>query len=183
MSISKRKIATISSAIISAVLLCISSYLVGAYGLIKSDHTAEILDAISVDIRPKEIDAIKIEEGINVERIKAGLPSLAHNDALTKSACMKLDHMVANNYWAHVSPSGVQPWYWFSQAGYRYVNAGENLAYGTYTVSSMVSAWMNSPKHKDNILGNYTQQGVCSKVVKYMNIYTILAVNHFGTPY
>lgn len=131
----------------------------------------------------RALDGLKIESLINKEREKAGLPLLAHADKLAQSACSKLDDMVAKDYWAHIAPDGTDPWYWIKSTGYEYFNAGENLAYGFNSEAEMVAGWMTSPTHKANILGNFTEQGVCTKAVKYRGSDTTLpAVSHFGTP-
>jgi uncharacterized protein YkwD len=37
---------------------------------------------------------------------------------------------------------------------------GENIAYNYSTPQAAVNAWLNSPSHKDNIVGNYTHFGI-----------------------
>ena len=37
---------------------------------------------------------------------------------------------------------------------------GENIAYNYQTAESVMSAWLNSPAHKDNIKGNFTHLGI-----------------------
>jgi hypothetical protein len=95
----------------------------------------------------------------NNQRIAAGLGSLALNAKLNQAAQSKANDMVARDYWSHNTPDGATPWTFFSAAGYSYANAGENLAYGFDTSDSTVTAWMNSPEHKANILGSYTEVG------------------------
>lgn len=92
--------------------------------------------------------------GTNSERSAAGKTSLDSNSKLNSAAQAKANHMIANDYWAHTSPDGVTPWYWFDWAGYDYTVAGENLAYGFETSSGVINGWMNSPAHKDNLLNN-----------------------------
>ena len=97
----------------------------------------------------------------NKARATKGLPALTINAELTKAAELKAADMVANGYFAHFSPTGVTPWHWFDLAGYNYLNAGENLASGFNTTSSLMKGWMNSPTHKANIMGaQYTEIGV-----------------------
>lgn len=88
----------------------------------------------------------------NSERAAAGKSSLKINSKLNAAAQGKANHMITNNYWAHTSPNGVTPWYWFDWAGYDYLVAGENLAYGFDTSNGVVNGWMNSPSHRDNML-------------------------------
>ena len=47
-----------------------------------------------------------------------GLGILRENQKLKESACLKAHDMIDNNYWAHISPDGIEPWYWFDRAGY-----------------------------------------------------------------
>lgn len=99
-------------------------------------------------------------EAANAQRAAAGLPQLSLNGALSVAAADKAADMIKGNYWAHVSPSGVGPWYWISAAGYPYLYAGENLAQGYADDSSVMAAWMNSPEHRANVLGvNYHDMG------------------------
>lgn len=97
--------------------------------------------------------------GTNNARAASGLAPLTLDSQLNNSAQAKAQDMANKNYWAHVSPDGTQPWYFFDQAGYAYVRAGENLAYGFMTSQGAVDGWMNSPSHRDNILGNYYDVG------------------------
>lgn len=88
----------------------------------------------------------------NSNRLSNGLPAFTMNSKLNSAAQSKANHMIANNYWAHVAPDGTTPWYFFDQAGYAYIVAGENLAYGYDTSLGVVNGWMGSPSHRDNIL-------------------------------
>lgn len=91
--------------------------------------------------------------------------------------------MIAQDYWAHESPNGTQPWYFFHQSGYEYLRAGENLAYGFKDSSSTVTAWMNSPSHRANLLGDYQQVGFgVARGSHYQGgAYTVI-VAHYATP-
>lgn len=95
----------------------------------------------------------------NDYRSRSNLSSLHENDALDRAAQAKADSMIAQNYWSHVAPDGTTPWYYFQKVGYNYSIAGENLAYGFATSDQVVTAWMNSQEHRDNVLGNYQDVG------------------------
>ncbi len=96
----------------------------------------------------------------NKERQKAGIPPLTYNDKLALAADNKAKDMFANNYWAHISPNGKTPWVLIQSAGYNYTYAGENLARGFTDPDSAMTAWMNSPTHRANILSpNYQDVG------------------------
>lgn len=96
----------------------------------------------------------------NSERAKFGENNLTINSELTAAAQAKANNMVQLNYWSHVTPSGEQPWQFDTDAGYQYQSAGENLAYGFGSSAEVMSAWMASTEHRDNILdGNYQNVG------------------------
>lgn len=96
----------------------------------------------------------------NSQRSANGLGSLSINSKLNQAAQAKANDMVARNYWSHNTPDGQAPWTFFKAAGYDYATAGENLAYGFTTSDATVTAWMNSPPHKENVLGaSYTEVG------------------------
>jgi len=90
----------------------------------------------------------------NSERAGNSLGGLTLNDKLNAAAQAKANDMVARDYWSHNTPEGNPPWVFFANAGYSYVTAGENLAYGFDNSNDTVVAWMNSPGHRANILNN-----------------------------
>jgi uncharacterized protein YkwD len=92
-----------------------------------------------------------IVAAMNRERTSRGLRPLRLNDRLSLAANDRIGDMFAKNYFAHVSPDGVQPFVWAQQRGYRYRLIGENLAVG-YRGIAVVDGWMRSPGHRENIL-------------------------------
>jgi hypothetical protein len=64
----------------------------------------------------------------NQTRRSLDLPELKTNTKLMSAAQAKAEDMFLNGYFAHTSPTGVTPWYWFEVNGYDYRSAGENLA-------------------------------------------------------
>lgn len=119
----------------------------------------------------------------NASRAEQGLAPLTLNNSLNTSAQLKANDMVAKNYWSHNSPDGIQPWYWFDKANYAYSIAGENLAYGFSTGKEVEAAWMNSPTHKANVLGDYEDVGfgIASSANFQGNANTVV-VAHYGKP-
>jgi hypothetical protein len=96
----------------------------------------------------------------NTQRTENGLSALSENSELDQAAQAKANNMVALDYWAHIAPDGETPWQFITDAGYSYVAAGENLAYGFDTSADTVAGWMNSPEHQANILDtSYTNVG------------------------
>lgn len=95
----------------------------------------------------------------NQKRAEHGLAPLALHTLLNNGAQAKSQHMVTHNYWAHTAPDGTEPWYFFDISGYNYNHAGENLAYGFADSAEIIDAWMASPGHRANILGDYKDMG------------------------
>jgi uncharacterized protein YkwD len=119
----------------------------------------------------------------NESRAANGLGALSLNPVLNNSAQAKAQHMIDNNYWAHVAPDGTEPWYFFQIAGYDYQSAGENLAYGFNTGYEVNAAWMNSTGHRANILGNYTDVGFgIASGPTYQGAENTVVVAHYGLP-
>jgi hypothetical protein len=119
----------------------------------------------------------------NQERASNGLAPLKLDARLNQSSYLKGQNMFSEDYWAHVSPSGIQPWYWFTQAGYNYSYAGENLAKDFDTSAGVMQGWMNSPGHRANILNaNYTDVGFSVQNGTLVGGDTTLVVAHYGSP-
>ncbi len=128
------------------------------------------------------IDQKKLINLTNIERAKKGLPVLVENEALDKAAQLKAENMFAENYWAHFAPSGKTPWDFILGAGYRFTFAGENLAKNFYSSDEVVTAWMNSPTHRDNLLNsNYKDIGIAVAEGVLNGQQTTLVVQEFGT--
>ncbi len=128
------------------------------------------------------LPAVVISE-TNKERGNADLPALVRNPVLDEAARLKAEHMAKNSYFAHYSPDGVSPWYWFNQVSYRYVHAGENLAVHFTDSDEVVEAWMKSPTHRANIVNtSYREIGVGTAKGKFDGYDTVFVVQLFGTP-
>jgi len=129
-----------------------------------------------------QIPPAEIVRLTNIQRQDRGLPSLRLDSQLSAAAATKAQDMLANNYWAHVSPSGTQPWSFIVNSGYAYRYAGENLARDFSDPNSIVSAWIDSPSHKDNLLSNrYQDIGVAVVDGQLDGRDTTLVVQLFGT--
>lgn len=124
-----------------------------------------------------------IVDATNSERIKAGLTPLKTNAKLEQSAKIKVDDMIAHQYFEHTSPSGKTVADLGNEVGYDYVVMGENLALGNFTdASDLLKAWMNSPGHRANILNtSYEDIGVYAAEGTYQGHTVWFAVQHFGT--
>ncbi|MEX1026986.1 MAG: CAP domain-containing protein, partial [Candidatus Paceibacterota bacterium] len=119
----------------------------------------------------------------NESRAEHDLPALIESEVLAEAARLKAAHMIAEDYFEHVSPDGVTPWYWFDLVGYRYTLAGENLAINFDDSEPLNEAWMNSPAHRDNILGaGFSEVGIATAEGVLNGRNTTVVVQLFGTP-
>ncbi len=99
-------------------------------------------------------------QSTNNQRVANGQAALSLNSKLNSAAQAKANDMVARNYWSHNTPDGQEPWIFVDAAGYTYVKAGENLAYGFTDSNSTINGWMNSPSHRANMLdGDFIDVG------------------------
>ena len=128
----------------------------------------------NADLEPNAGDLAQINQAtlclINKQRVARGLAALAENPKLDAAAAHHTNDMIAGDYFDHVSPSGETPLQRIRAAGYIPAGAGfeigENIAAGTSgldTPASIVTAWMNSPGHRANILDpNYEETGLAA---------------------
>lgn len=129
-----------------------------------------------------QIAPSSIIELTNKQRQTAGLGILKENALLDQAAAAKAADMFAQDYWAHNAPDGTEPWSFILSSGYSYLHAGENLARDFKDPSSVVTAWMNSPSHKANLVSTkYNDIGVAVVDGKLNGVETTLVVQMFGT--
>lgn len=101
----------------------------------------------------------------NFARAEVGLGALASNPELEGSAREKARDILRCDSFSHYA-CGREFAYWIRASGYLSTEcwrAGENLAFGSGsygTVRSIFRAWMRSPEHRENILGDYAETGI-----------------------
>lgn len=129
-----------------------------------------------------QIDPAKVIQLTNNQRLNAGVGIVKENKQLDAAALAKVSDMFSKGYWAHISPTGTEPWYFITQSGYKYQHAGENLARDFSNPQDIVNAWMASPTHKQNLLdGRYQDIGI-AVMDGYLNgVETTIVVQMFGT--
>ncbi len=154
------------------LLTVFALFLVAVSGrfLVSTDFTALVLPKVLVDYANKDRDAKNYSH-------------LAINPVLEKAAQLKANDMAEKGYFAHKSPDGKTPWYWFKEAGYDFSYAGENLAVNFNDSVDVNTAWMNSPGHRDNIMNNnFSEVGIATADGMYKGRMTTFVVQLFGRP-
>jgi uncharacterized protein YkwD len=106
---------------------------------------------------------------IDFARRQIGLGGLAPVEVLQQSALEKSADILRCDSFSHFA-CGREFGYWIEASGYTSTpcwRIGENLAWGTGeygTVRSIFLAWMRSPSHRENILGDYEETGISLRV-------------------
>lgn len=118
----------------------------------------EVNQNIPTSVNAEELEVVRL---VNIERQKAGLSPLTHNEELSKVSRVKSQDMADKNYFSHNSPTYKDPFTMMRNFGIKYGQAGENIAKGYNDADSVVKGWMNSPGHRANILNsNFKKIGV-----------------------
>lgn len=147
----KPKILHSNSLIIIAVVLILIKVAITGYLFFIYPNQAKMADIMTMNVL----------ELTNKDRAANDVKALSLNPVLSASAKAKAENMIANNYFAHYSPTGVKPWDFINRNEYPYLIVGENLAMNFSTADSAQAALMQSPTHKKNILNeNYTDIGL-----------------------
>lgn len=109
---------------------------------------------INVTVEPKSAEDALIDDVVDIvnkERKKAGKDALKSDDTLNEIAALRAKEIAEK--FDHTRPDGTVCFTAFSEAGYVYVSAGENIGYEyNGTAESIMKEWMKSKDHKKNIL-------------------------------
>src|SRR5690606_6399079 len=101
---------------------------------------------------PLSAEAQRILDDTNAFRAAHGRPPLLPHPGLTKVAQAWSTHMAVNDVFEH-NPDYAE------QYPPGWIAAAENIAAGQ-DVEDVVQAWIDSPRHRANLLAGYTHLGV-----------------------
>jgi len=107
----------------------------------------------------KQIE-IEIMELINAYRINEGLNPLEDHSTVKAVARTHTDYMVEV---ANVSHDNFFQRKQSLQSNAEASDVTENVAYGYSSAESVVQAWLNSPSHKENLEGDFTDFDVSAE--------------------
>jgi uncharacterized protein YkwD len=125
---------------------------------------ASATSCAGADLVPQAANLATVEQAtlclLNEQRAAAGLAPVTRNTSLDVASRAHSEDMVARKYFAHDTPEGVGFLARVTKVGYVNDslfswNAGENIAWGAGTLAppaAIMTAWMNSQHHRDNIL-------------------------------
>ncbi len=119
-----------------------------------SNLTAKIVDYSYNDIELATMNLIneyRVSQGLNpLERINhISFKSEEHDDYMITNKVVNHNDFVARSE-NIIKVLGAK-------------TVGENVAYNFNSPEAVVAAWLNSPAHKENIVGNYTHFGIAIK--------------------
>ena len=136
------------------------------WGAIRADgvsRTSDLQDA-TPSRKAKEFDAKAACEDVikahNRLRAEDKLPPLEVSTRLQAAAEKHAKDMASKGKMTHKGSDGSSSIQRIVATGYKYRRAGENVAAGYFTIDALIKGWMESPPHKRNILGSFSQIGV-----------------------
>ncbi|WOD38598.1 CAP domain-containing protein [Nodosilinea sp. E11] len=98
---------------------------------------------------------------VNAERRRVNAPPLVLNDRLTSAAQRHAQDMATSGRMSHTGSDGSTMRSRIDATQYRWANIGENVAMGQPNATAVMTAWMNSPGHRQNILNPaFTELGI-----------------------
>lgn len=158
-------------------------------GNILNELKKEVLAPPPLNIGGKENRVVLVKAKViaetNIQRYNNGLTvPLIENPQLNAAALAKANDMFKDQYFEHVSLSGVDPGELVKNHGYDYIVTGENLILGNFdSEKHMLLLWMASPPHKENILNKrFTEIGVAVVKGIYKGQSVWIGVQEFGLP-
>lgn len=112
----------------------------------------------------------RIHEEVNTYREEQDAPPLEQSDELAEVARAHSEDMAETDYFDHDSPDGDGPGDRLDEAGVECNGWGENLAWEESSnvtegdaesiADSAVQGWIDSEGHRQNLLGNYDEEGI-----------------------
>ncbi len=103
---------------------------------------------------------IAIVEAHNKIRAEEDLPPLTFAPLLALAAQVQAEDMAEHDEMRHEGSDGSTSSERIKRAGYRSLATGENVAKWYPDVAQVMQGWVDSPPHKKNIVGDFTELGV-----------------------
>ncbi len=107
---------------------------------------------------------------------------LTWNPTLARAALSHSVDMATKDYVSHKGSDGKEVSYRAEAVGYSWITVGENISAGREDSQEVVTAWLQSPVHCENIMRqSFTEMGAAcfhNKDTKYKTFWTVV----FGSP-
>jgi uncharacterized protein YkwD len=139
-----------------SVVLALSAMASGGFAIGAAD------DRAGPSVAPSQAEQLRelVLTLHNQARLDEKLPSLAVNKKLEAAAEAHAKEMARRHTMTHTGEDGSTPTSRIEAQGYRLKRCGENVAFGRYSPQRLMKGWIDSPVHRANIFGNFTQIGV-----------------------
>ena len=99
-------------------------------------------------------------ERVNDLRARSGMGPVSPDERLEEAALAHARDMSRRGYFDHRSPDGSSVGDRVRSAGYQWCSVGENIALGQRSIPEAFDAWLTSPGHRENMLGQFSQIGI-----------------------
>ncbi|WP_406699621.1 CAP domain-containing protein [Singulisphaera sp. Ch08] len=117
------------------------------------------LGAVAQEEAKNLADVPALLKAHNRERAAENLDPLTANPKLEAAALAHARDMAIHDKMTHEGSDGSTPKQRIELQGYHGLGLAENVAYGAKRVPEVMRLWMESPPHKKNILGDFTEVG------------------------
>lgn len=139
---------------VAAAVVLASVGLVGSAASASVTSSATVTATVSVEARPSPYATYEgnVTSIVNSQRRARGLAQLSIHSSLTTAARGHSYDMARMRRMTHTGSDGSNPGQRMTRAGFRWRAWGENVAAGYTRSDSVMTAWMKSTYHRNNIL-------------------------------
>jgi uncharacterized protein YkwD len=138
------------------VLACLLVPIASAHGQqAKPKESGRPADGVE-PVDPTLADLLAAHNKVRAEEKR---PPLKLSARLTEAARSHARDMAEHDHLTHEGSDGSDAAKRIKRAGYVYRAMGENVAGGEDTVAEAMRSWIESPPHRENILGDFTEMG------------------------
>jgi uncharacterized protein YkwD len=137
--------------------------------------------SVPTEFQPATNDEKLMLELVNQVRARNGAGELSWCPALIRSSVAHSQDMALRNYFDHDSPEGGTILDRTNIAGYNGGTVGENIAFGQRSVDEVMSGWIDSPGHFENLINSdYEHFGYATASGIYQSSRGLFWTQNFG---
>jgi uncharacterized protein YkwD len=114
---------------------------------------------VTKDAKPPDPIVVGLLDGHNRERAKESKAPLVLSEKLSEAAAIHAKDMAERHKLDHTGSDKSTVSERVKRTGYPYILVGENIADGQKTVDEVMEGWIESPSHRENIMGDFTEMG------------------------
>ena len=123
-------------------------------------HALRLTVPDNSDLTPEQRAAQDMLAIINLDRLQRGLAVYQWHDQIAQAAYAHSVDMAAHQRMRHVGSDGSDAGARLTRAGFDFITWGENIGAGFVEPQSLFDAWLNSPSHRNQLLGNFRFVGI-----------------------